>query len=208
MKKNLIQPETIKKLQTVAKALYDQHGVDVVNYSNFTSLVRKENDKLDKPMSYLTYTERIAYLSKIIRNLEVDRLKADEKIVAKIEEPKVIEPKEIDFVIIVYKDGSVERKLPKLKAMVEEKEVFEGLFDYHDNLIIIRRGEYSGCNIKSKSSIKAYFKGYTWFETWCQGRLDDVANNKIIPNRNTPRDIETLNLILKQLDERKSDIMI
>lgn len=201
MKKAFIQPETIKKLQTVSAALYEKYGVDVVNFSNFTSLIKKENDKLQVPMSYLTYTERVAYIAKIIKNL--DELKTEEK-----KQETKPEVKEVDYLIVVYKDGSIERKEPKIKQQSTDDTIYLGLFDYHDNLIIIRRGDYSGCNIKSKSSIKAYFKDFNWFETWCKGRLDDVTEGKITPNRDTPRDIETLNMILKQLEERKSDVMI
>lgn len=212
MKKNFIKPETKAKLQAVASNLYNQYGVDVINFTNFRSLIIIENSKIDEPMSYHTYVKYQSYLAKIIKNLEEDAKmeirKNAYKILeeSKVEEVKIApEPvKELDYYICVYKDGSVERREPK-KKVAQFQELFIGLFDYSDNKVVIRRGFNSGCNIKSIHSILNKFGNLDKFETWCKNRLRDVEDKKITPNVDTPRDIETLKYILSKLELRKSD---
>jgi hypothetical protein len=212
MKKNFIKPETKAKLQEVANKLYSQHGVDVINWSNFRVLITIESEKLQNSMSYHTIVKYQSYLSKIIMNLDEDAKmeirKNAYKILeeAKVEEAKVApEPiKELDFYICVYKDGSVERREPR-KKVAQFQELFIGLFDYSDNKVVIRRGFNSGCNIKSINSILNKFGSLGKFETWCNNRLKDVEDKKITPNVDTPRDIETLKYVLSRLEVRKSD---
>ena len=212
MRKNFIKPETKVKLQQVANQLHTNYGVDVINLTNFRSLIILENDKIENPMSYHTVVKYQSYLAKIVKNLEEDAKleirKNAYKILeeAKVEEVKVApEPvKELDYYICVYKDGSVERREPR-KKVAQFQELFIGLFDYSDNKVVIRRGFNSGCNIKSINSILTKFGSLDKFETWCQNRLKDVEDKKITPNVDTPRDIETLKYVLSKLELRKSD---
>lgn len=212
MIKNFIKPETKLKLQSVASQLYKKYGVEVINFTNFRPLISSENDKLEQPMSYHTMAKYQNYLSKIITNLEASARK--EEIRKRIEEKKaqaVVEPskqdKEIDFMIVVYKDGSIERKSPKVKEQEEQNPIiFIGLFDYIDNETIkVRRGTKTGCNVKSIESILAYFTTLNAFRDWCFDRLQDVASKRIVPNSDTPRDIETLKSIILKLEKRISD---
>ena len=165
-------------------------------------------------MSRLTLDKYQNYLKTIIVNEIKNAAIQDAQIpaveVAKEEVPKVTqnEPLVVQKVVIYYTNGtSVE--VPTQPQEQKPTEVWLGLFEYQpDGGIIIRRGKMSGCDVRKKQSILDHFRTFDWFEQWCQGRLEDVEVGKIVPNPDTPRDIETLKKLLRNLQAlRSSDII-
>lgn len=209
MKKNYIKPETIKKLQTVANRLYDKYGKDVTNLSNFRTLIVEESERTPEQMSYNTIAKYQNYLAKIITNIRVKEVIQEMEAKEVVEVSKDTKSKKIvDYIIVVYKDGSIERRDKKEEVVVEENPVcFIGLFNYLDDKIIVRRGTKTGCNVKSIKSILNHFNSIADFQYWCESRLKDVEDKRITPNADTPRDVETLKSILNKLKLRTSDAL-
>ena len=215
MKKTIIKPETLKKLEIVAQNLFNKYGEDVTNFSNFTALVRRENDRLDIPMAYLTYTSKLNELVKIIKNLGLEKSKSGEQHIPKIEQSRrtpimVTTPesvKELSFIIEVYTDGTIN----KLDCLIRQPkpepqpEVFFGLFDYNNNKVVVRNSRrYNGCNIRQTESIIQYFGNMNWFETWAKARLEEAYQPTFNANTDTPRDIKTLEKVLSLLEAKRN----
>jgi ribosomal protein S17E len=204
-----INPKTKEKIKRIANEAFKKFGNEVTELSNYRSIINKENERLVEPMSRITLNKYIGYLTVCIHNL-----KTETKIVESLETPQpqpeaVVEAvKELEYSINFYKDGTFERIEPKVEVIEPQPEeepyvIYFGLFDYNHNKITIRRGKYSGCNVKSNLSILDYFGGLDWYETWCKERMNDIYTGYVPSNADTPKDMETLNMIVNEIYIKK-----
>jgi hypothetical protein len=218
MRKRGMNVETKHKLRKVAEKLYERFGVEVLDVTNFTYLAMDIADKSDFVISRLTMDRYQSYLRKIILNIDTERIfeSKKEEVVVKVEKPKVVimeeSQKDIDVIIIRYKDGSEKLFREDLKSEIIEEEVIEepkvwlGLFNYNDDKITIRKGKYTGCDVTSKESISKHFAGMLDFMRYCDWAHREGAkalkgqSSGLAVNPDTPRDMETLNKIIKKLE--------
>jgi hypothetical protein len=212
-----INPKTKQKIRIVANEAFKKFGNEVTELSNYKSIIIKENERLTEPMSRITLNKYIGYLTVCIHNLKTEAkiaqsLEIEKALETEKEQPvkeAVVEAvKELEYSINFYKDGTFERIEPKVEVVepVKEEEpyvVYFGLFDYNHNKITIRRGKYSGCNVKSNLSILDYFGGLDWYETWCKERMNDIYTGYVPSNADTPKDMETLNMIVNEIYIKK-----
>jgi hypothetical protein len=202
--------ETKSKLSKLANIVVVKYGKEIIDFDNYLTILKKESDSNGINLHFNTIKLHLNWITIIIRNTKNDFLELDSNKVEDEVKPlrKLVKAK------FMYSDGSVEilvieggiGEVPNEPVQPELERQFTGLFNYkNDKSIIIRRGTYAGCDITSKSSIIQKFKGLSWYETWCRGRINDVKTGKIAIMPDTPRDMETLEKVIKQIEIIKND---
>lgn len=231
MMKKKMNPATERKLRLLADAIIKKWGEDAkyldyplreydfVATRNGLSMskhtIRHHQDWLDKHIRRILDNRAIDAFVKEVEFSENDLCPFPEPV---IEQQTLINPPEIVKFIIGGYEWEYKLVLPELvkevkpEVNIEQPVLWMGLFDYkNENEIIIRRGPTSpflGCNVKNKKSITEYFGTFKRFEKWCKDRIADVELGKIKPNVDTPKDMETLQKILKTLSQLRSENII
>jgi hypothetical protein len=224
-----IKEQTMNKIAKIAKAAWDQYGVEICDLSNYEYLIKKISRQLDIPLSRLTLQNHIDKITFTIKQLERSNLrkirsnaginltekdlfesgiedKADWVVNAEKQKKEEEKPvRTLVYSINYYSDGTYEKIKPAVEPVkpVSEYVLYLGLFDYNDGKLIVQKGGYKGCNIRNKQSILQYFKTMKRFENWCVEKMNDVFSGKLIPNPDTPRDMETLNKIINELEIKR-----
>jgi hypothetical protein len=198
-----MKTQTRLKLTSLANIVGVKYGKDVVNYSNYLTILKNENESSGLNLHIVTIKKYLSFIGLVISQLRDNFLDFNEPV--KVVEPN--EPVKLLKIKMMYSDGSYEYFVPETKN--EEKvpepviDVFTGLFNYNPNgSIVIRRGKYGACDITSKSSVLTYFKSISWYKTWCEARINDAKQPTFISSKDTPRDVETLTAIINKLNER------
>jgi len=193
------QKDLANRLYEIAGRMFAKWGPDVVNYTNFDSLAKMTNQKLNHPVSLGTFCSKYEKLRHLIT--EMAKMKTD-MLEVKVEEPQStnvtpVETRTIISVetIITFSDGEEVRysgTLPKVE--LEETTFFNhGLFHYtSEKEIVIKRGRYAGCNIKNPKMVEDKFRTLEFFVKWCQDRILDMQSGRVPPNASKTIDNETL----------------
>lgn len=213
MNERFIKPKTMDKLKRISKEIYRKFGKEANELSNFLNIINEENKRLAEPMTRTTISKYIGYIAKSIINLEQDNKVEEQKIEIRKaiqieEEVKELPVKTLQMTINFYSDGTYEKvvhKAPVVQPVVTSAPqqapyvLYLGLFDYNYGKIVIRKGGYTGCNIKNPQSILEYFRSMKRFEDWCEDKMEDVFSGRLTPNPDTSDNMRTLNNVLNKL---------
>lgn len=214
----MMKSETIGKIAKIAKVMSEKYGIECLEFSNFSYLSREIGKNLKLNIADTTIKKHERYLRKKIKDDVSNMLFEASK--SEVEKPKVdiTELKmDIDKIVVHTKCGKQivfkqEQTITRpVVAVVEEKDIEKpiwlGLFDYNDG-VIIRKGKYAGCNVKSQDSIMTSFGSMSEFFSWVKWALEEGEKGlkgekcKFAISSDTPKDVEILKKIVKSLEER------
>jgi len=212
----MMKNETYHKMVKIADVLTEKWGLECLEFSNFRHLAKEAGRNLGLRIADRTVNQHERFLRKRIKDNVSNQMFAEpveEPVVEDITELKM----DIDKIVVHTKCGKQivfkqEQTITKpIVAVVEEKDITKpvwlGLFDYNDG-VVIRKGKYSGCNVKSQDSIMKHFGSMVEFFSWSRWALEEGERGlkgekvRLAVSSDTPKDVETLKKIVKGLEER------
>lgn len=182
------KPETKQQLLEIAKRVYDEFGVEVINDKNFLQKVLSKTGAKLSRTSVWNWQEVIKGL---IKKLDKENPRNNQLAIFN----KLILDMEIAITNAKVSLSKLEVKQPETKYI--EGKRWTGLLNYTaDGKIIIQRAgtpfkHLIGCDLMDKKSIKHHFGDVKSLRVWLDKMLDEKRTSKL-NSPDTETDIQTL----------------
>jgi hypothetical protein len=194
-----MKKETQAKLKRLALHLGNKWGMDFTKRDDFSKLSKKESDKIGLNLHYVTLKKYESDLKGYILSLRYDTFSSN-PVIETVNLEELVNPllnlDDVDKVIVYFKSGNDE------VFTKTQPTIWSGLFEYRQDGVYIRCGEYKGCNIHSSKSLKQYFRNYIDL----YGYIVYCLSPKILGSISNYRNENELEMNIKTLTDLKDKI--